>query len=163
MGLEVEETDVASLKYVRCMCCKELGHRIDNCLRDPNLRTGERDINLEFDRIRKIKDFRKLSVDTLVNTAHMFKKAVMLPLERDELGEICERENQMNPFSRGVLCFDDYNYDVFNQYVLLASPHDRTFEALVPLATKPILDVASVAAALSVKSKSSVLTVEKMY
>ena len=28
-------------KYVRCFCCGELGHSINKCPRDPNLKTGQ--------------------------------------------------------------------------------------------------------------------------
>ena len=34
-------------KNVRCVCCKEIGHRIENCPRDPNFKTNkEADIDL---------------------------------------------------------------------------------------------------------------------
>lgn len=91
--MESDEQEDENLKYTRCQCCKELGHRIDNCFRDPNLRTRERDADLEFDRIKQIKDFRKLHADTMVSTTHMLKKAVTIPVEQDEFGEVTEREN----------------------------------------------------------------------
>ena len=31
-----------SNKYVRCLCCKEIGHTIDECPRDPNIKTGHK-------------------------------------------------------------------------------------------------------------------------
>ena len=31
-----------SNKYVRCTCCKEIGHTINECPRDPNLKTGHK-------------------------------------------------------------------------------------------------------------------------
>ena len=31
-----------SNKYVRCACCKEIGHTIDECPRDPNIKTGHK-------------------------------------------------------------------------------------------------------------------------
>lgn len=35
------------LKNVRCVCCKEIGHRIEHCPRDPNFKTNiEADIDL---------------------------------------------------------------------------------------------------------------------
>ena len=52
-------------KNLRCFCCKEKGHTIVDCPRDPNLRTGQPTDN-EHQRIQKIKDFRKLFGDTLV-------------------------------------------------------------------------------------------------
>jgi len=61
------------LKYTRCHCCKEMGHKIDECPRDPNLKT-RCDENVDFERIQKIKDFRKLFSDTAVTTTHFLKK-----------------------------------------------------------------------------------------
>ena len=66
--------------YKKCQCCKELGHDIDQCPRDPNIKTkvgkmaGE-----DFDRILKIKDNRKLFVDTMITTTHLLKKCVKVP------------------------------------------------------------------------------------
>jgi hypothetical protein len=34
-----------NMKYSRCNCCKELGHVIDDCPRDPNIRTKVADID----------------------------------------------------------------------------------------------------------------------
>jgi hypothetical protein len=45
---------------VRCYCCKEKGHRAQDCPRDPNLKT-QKDVNEEVSRIVKAKDFRKVS------------------------------------------------------------------------------------------------------
>ena len=39
-----EKNKAKQLKYTRCQCCKEMGHTIDNCPRDPNLKTKE-DVN----------------------------------------------------------------------------------------------------------------------
>ena len=61
-----KNSDPANLKYVRCLCCKELGHRIDHCHRDPNMRTNERDHDLDLDRIKRIKDFKTLHGDTMI-------------------------------------------------------------------------------------------------
>ena len=65
---EAEEQDqdkVRSNKYVRCTCCKELGHSITDCSRDPNIKTGLRAED-ELERIQKMKDFRKLFADSIV-------------------------------------------------------------------------------------------------
>jgi len=66
------------LKYMRCNCCKELGHTIDMCPRDPNIRTNE-DPYDELERTQKIEDFRKLFADTAVTTTHLLKKCVRVP------------------------------------------------------------------------------------
>ena len=98
LGMSDGGPDAAgNMKYVRCLCCKELGHRIDQCIRDPNYKTYE-DVCAGDLRIKKIKDFRKLHADTLVNTTHMIKKAVMLPIETDEDGLPHEKEHVGNPF-----------------------------------------------------------------
>ncbi len=55
------------LRYQRCLCCKELGHSIDNCMRDPNFKTIK-DIKEESQRVDKIKNYRKLHADSLVST-----------------------------------------------------------------------------------------------
>lgn len=35
-----EKNKANQLKYTRCACCKQLGHTIENCPRDPNLKTN---------------------------------------------------------------------------------------------------------------------------
>ena len=52
-------------KYKRCYCCKEFGHSISECPRDPNFVTGE-DPDQEIQRLQKIRDFRKLYADTVI-------------------------------------------------------------------------------------------------
>ena len=117
----------AAMKYVRCLCCRQLGHKIEHCFRDPNLRTVERNVDAEFERIRKLKDFRKLHSDTLVNTTHMIKKAVMVPIGVDDEGMPVENEERAaTPFCRGVLNFDDYNYKAYNQYVMIPGPGEAS-------------------------------------
>lgn len=65
-------------RLVRCMCCKELGHGIDTCPRDPNFKTRENQTT-EYERIAKILDYKKYFADTLVQTTHMLKKCVLQP------------------------------------------------------------------------------------
>ena len=69
----------STLKNVRCISCKEQGHRIEQGVRDPNLKTLV-PVAIENERIKKLKDCRKLHADTLVNTTHFIKKSVMIPL-----------------------------------------------------------------------------------
>ena len=108
-------------KYVRCACCKEIGHLINDCTRDPNLKTGAK-ADTEFDRIQKMKDFRKLYADSIVQTTHLLKKAVMIPIKYDDEGNQEEVSHAYNPFMRGVMEFDDYNYALHNPYVLVEDP-----------------------------------------
>lgn len=79
-------------KYVRCMCCKQLGHTIENCFRDPNFKTDV-DLIQDQDRLSKLKDFRKLHADTTIQTTHFIKKAVMIPIEQDDYGQFITPEN----------------------------------------------------------------------
>jgi len=53
------------LRYARCICCREIGHKMEDCVRDPNFKTLT-DMGEDNARINKIKDYRKLYVDTLV-------------------------------------------------------------------------------------------------
>lgn len=71
------------LRNMKCKCCKEIGHSIENCARDPNIKTKS-DIDEEFSRITKIKDFKKLHADTMINTTHFIKKSVMVPINTEE-------------------------------------------------------------------------------
>ena len=36
---EKEKNKAKHLKYIRCQCCKEMGHGIEECPNDPNLKT----------------------------------------------------------------------------------------------------------------------------
>ena len=111
-------------KYTKCYCCGELGHSISECPRDPNFVTGS-DPDQEIQRLRKIRDFRKLYADTVVQTTHFLKKSIMIPLVSDEDGVVKEPHNNIyHPFMRGVMEFDDYNYKLYNPYLLLKEPVD---------------------------------------
>ena len=49
------------------MSCREYGHLISNCTRDPNLKTvAMAQYENDMRRIVKLKDFRKLYADTAV-------------------------------------------------------------------------------------------------
>jgi len=96
---------------------------MEECTRDPNFKTNI-DQNLDQIRINKIKDYKKLHVDSIVQQTHFIKKSVMVPIKIDEEGRIKEPDNPEHPFMRGIMNFDDYSYTNFNSYVLLAEPHD---------------------------------------
>jgi hypothetical protein len=128
-----EEISTAAQKLLRCQCCKQLGHRIDQCMHDPNLRTMPPDIDEDEIRLYNASNFRKMHVDSVVSTTHFFKKAVMLPqdLENESDGDnqvkgtANGKQNKkgprevQQPFVRGIMQFDDYNYKAFNPYVLI--------------------------------------------
>ena len=95
---------------------------MENCSRDPNPMT-QRDINEEQERINKIKIFRPMHADASIKTAHFIKKAVMLPLESEGDGpNTLKVSNPQNPFMRGIMAFDDYNYCQFNEHILVENP-----------------------------------------
>lgn len=51
------------LKNQRCQCCKMRGHSMEECFRDPNMKTQE-DNEEEFERVTQLKDFRKMFPDS---------------------------------------------------------------------------------------------------
>lgn len=85
---------------------------MDVCPRDPNIKTvTPYHIPEEQNRLLKLYDYRKLFADTMVQTTHMLKKSVMIPLKRDEKGQTVEQPNTNHPFMRGSMEFDDFNYN----------------------------------------------------
>ena len=97
------------------MCCKEIGHTIENCPRDPNIKTKV-EPELDYERIQRIKDYRKLFADTAVLTTHMLKKCVLIPYKMSNKEEDAY---QQHPFKRGAMKFDDFNYHIYNPYILI--------------------------------------------
>lgn len=54
-----------------------------------------------------------------MNTTLFIKKAVMTPIEPDlDLSKTGDETTLQNPFKRGIMQFDDYNYNSVNPYVL---------------------------------------------
>ena len=127
---EKEKNKAKQLKYIRCQCCKEMGHSIDDCPRDPNLKTRDVDCDEEYCRVSKLKDYRTLFGDTVVTTTHFLKKCVKVPklfpqsvaqpqgLSPEKYDEMSYRQ-RIEPFKRGSMTFDDYNYDLYNKYILI--------------------------------------------
>lgn len=92
-------------------------------MRDPNFKTLN-DADVDLKRIKAISDFKKTSADTHVRTTHFIKKAVMVPISLNKSMELIEPKNTMQPFMRGIMTFDDYNYKNLNEYVLIEEPND---------------------------------------
>jgi len=65
---------------MRCLCCKQLGHGIQDCVNDPNFKTAATDIEVDVKRIKSISELKKTSADTLIRTTHFIKKSVMVPI-----------------------------------------------------------------------------------
>eukprot|EP00347_Sterkiella_histriomuscorum_P024062 403332433 len=125
------QDQLRQLKNVRCLCCKELGHRMELCPRDPNIRTAA-EPEEDIERISRIKDFRRLFQDTMVLTTHFLKRCVKIPrvkikgqtqTENMDNSRILEQLEKMkvNPFKRGAMRFEDYNYGMYNDYILIDS------------------------------------------
>ena len=108
-----------------------------------------------------MKDFRKLFADSIVQTTHLLKKSVMIPMKYDEDDNPIEID-AYNPFMRGVMEFDDYNYAVHNPYVLVEDPKhaspDRN-KTLAPQA-KPVTQPGDVDVSFSAKNLNSSVTEE---
>ena len=58
--------------YRKCMCCKEMGHRTQECPRDPNLKTCFNQL-AELRRVQKLKFEQKLFMFTNIMTTKMLK------------------------------------------------------------------------------------------
>ena len=73
-----DENGQKNMKNQRCQCCKQIGHSIDQCERDPNMKTisTKEDIEKEFQRVTQLKDFRKLFPDTQIATTIFLKKCI---------------------------------------------------------------------------------------
>ena len=52
----------------------------------------------------------------------MLKKSIQVRVNYDEDLNLAEDVNAYNPFKRGVMEFDDYNYAAYNPYVLVEDP-----------------------------------------
>jgi len=109
-----------------------MGHTIENCPRDPNLKTKE-DNDEDYVRLSKLKDYRTLFGDTMVTTTHFLKKCIKVPKLVLQTNAIptglppekyydSSRRQKIEPFKRGSMIFDDYNYDLYNKYILV-DPH----------------------------------------
>jgi len=103
---------------LRCLCCKQTGHTMKSCPKDPNIQTKTlaAEIENDYDRITKIKNYRTLYADTVVMTTQLLKKCVLVPQNKEEEDE---RHYEENPFTRGSMKFDDYNYGLYNPHILI--------------------------------------------
>ena len=55
----------------------------------------------------------------------------MVPVELDREGQVLEPNNTTHPFMRGIMTFDDYNYEQFNQYILISEPHESEKKRII--------------------------------
>ena len=94
------KNQLKAMKTHKCNCCKEVGHLIEHCPKDPNLRTNEK-IAIGMDRILRITDNRKLFADTAVITTHLLKKCVKVPKLTNEEELIIAQVTTPKTESRG--------------------------------------------------------------
>lgn len=109
---------------MRCLCCKQTGHAIQDCVNDPNFKTIP-DIDSDVKRLKSISELKKTSADTLIRTTHFIKKSVMVPITLTSKEDLQQPKRVMQPFMRGIMLFDDYNYKNLNEYVLIEEPIDE--------------------------------------
>lgn len=102
------------MKKIKCRCCKEIGHSLKDCPQDPNFRTNH-SIFEEYSRVEGLKDIviKKYAGDIMKKTEKLFKSVITT---RDK-----------SPFKRGILLFDDYNYQYLNKAII--PPMDELIEA----------------------------------
>lgn len=114
------------MKYQKCMCCKELGHKIEDCHRDPNFKT-KLDPKEEAERIMEIKESKTIFAETVIRTTHFLKKCAKVAKVYEHELEKPEQQAKAtlqllkneNVFNRGAMHFEDYNYDHFNKHILI--------------------------------------------
>ncbi len=60
-----------------------------------------------------------------MQTTHLIKKSVTVSCKEGDQGEPIQIVGNVNhPFTRGIMRFDDYNYNLINEYVLIEDPQD---------------------------------------
>jgi hypothetical protein len=69
--------DGAIDKNKRCLCCKQYGHTLEKCTKDPNLRTNYGPLE-ELHRIANFKNEKPLYADTIVSTTQFLKKCIVI-------------------------------------------------------------------------------------
>jgi hypothetical protein len=113
--LKERDNDKYKFRRVRCQWWKEIGHFTDNCPRDPNYRTKE-DIKEEEDRVAELKDGGA-------------KNHMKGPMDRSlQLFKILAMKKAKHPFKRGVLWFDDFNYNGYNKNIITLSERIKEYD-----------------------------------
>lgn len=83
---------------MRCVICKEVGHKANECNKDPNIRTLY-DVADEQKRIQKTLTIKKKLADAWQVTYKMLEKLTLVSNER---------------ITAQFLTQDDFNYEQFN-------------------------------------------------
>ncbi len=95
--------------------CKEVGHKAEDCPRDPNVRTGH-DGKKEMERIKGIKECKKIINDTIDQTVNLLTLALK------------NNKSQGNILSQSALMFSDFNYKPFNGKLLVEQEEEESIE-----------------------------------
>ena len=67
--------DEIDLSLIKCMCCKERGHKTEDCPQEPNIRTNVH-ASAEDSRVKKIHNLRRVFAHTNVSTTQFLKTCV---------------------------------------------------------------------------------------
>ncbi|CAI2385299.1 unnamed protein product [Moneuplotes crassus] len=95
-------------KYAQCLCCKETGHTMGDCPKDPNYKFGK-DV--------KDESVRLLHADEISRHPKPDYIGQISKLIKD-----CAKDRKKDrPFTIGSLKFDDYNYDYINPKILISA------------------------------------------
>lgn len=90
-----------------------------------------------------MKAYKKLFAETQVTTTHMLKNCSKVPkiyTQYDQLGKLVNNDKytpkdierfRTSIFQRGSMRFDDVNYDLYNQFILIDPNYDSDDEELV--------------------------------
>ena len=72
-------------------------------------------VKQEDERVRFLAKVKKHNANTSIQTTHFLKKCAII---KSESSNSSGKEID-NPFKRGALTFDDYNYKMFNPFILV--------------------------------------------
>eukprot|EP00347_Sterkiella_histriomuscorum_P006658 403351927 len=122
-------------KKVKCISCKQSGHTEDECPKDPNIKTNTKNYAYELQRIEKLKSQEDHKIkNNILSTMNKLVMETLNPTHKDQQnynhGEEDESDmeeflsdddsssvdfklSKQHPFNKGVLDFDDFNYQNF--------------------------------------------------
>jgi hypothetical protein len=86
--------------------------------------------------LNNLKDDKKIFADSIVLTTSLLKNCIKVPKLYERTEDNIDDEEALSPqeydikmknykkeaFKRGVMTFDDYNYDQFNKFILHDDP-----------------------------------------
>ena len=78
---EDDEGNVITEKIIKCLMCKEIGHKATECDKDPNVRTFF-DVGDEIARVEKVMTKKKKLTDNVSVTFNLLERMALLSNER---------------------------------------------------------------------------------